>query len=631
MTGKISARPYQLEAIRATKISIEKGHRRNIIKLPTGAGKTFTAILAVKDFSRTYAPKGGDRFRVLWLAHRHELIEQPKEDFGKSWPEATVGVVKAERNEWAADVVIASVQTLRLRLDDGENSEQYYDAIVVDEAHHGAAKSYLQVLDFYQNKTPPAGHQKPLVIGLTATPDRPDGLSLKCAFDAISYDLSIDDAIDGGYLCRAAPIKAVLPDLHLENVRINRQGDYQEAELAAELLRAGVAEATAKVVIEHASGRKTLVFTVSVDQAQRTSDALVAKGVSSDWVAGVTKRRDREQKLQAYKEAENSVLCSAMLLTEGLDIPSVDCIVVARPTRNSSLYIQMIGRGLRRCEGKKDCLVIDIVGAHQQHGLTAGSQIGGAVRKDKQAGPGEPREPRDRMYSCTGSCRSLSHKGILEEGWIVWIAPPPAGPGFCPECGSRVREAGQGEMELSLLSSLLRASRSAYSEEQREFDEARWIPCLDGIVALPAGDVTFVAYRLPGGDYALEAMLRQRKNRFTALYSGPLALCQAIGLDLATRENALEHSDVSATWRKKRPTHGHLAALAQWTEWTTVLPMIPGPYETAGEVSDEITKIIVGHRYSMRLRQKGRKSDVGNPTRTKPKDVPSWGAPGGHR
>ena len=336
--GAVDLRPYQEEARRAVEREWDEGRAKTLLVLPTGCGKTIVFAMVAKD-----VVDGGGR--VLVLAHRGELLDQAADKIGKATG-LGCSVEKAERTsvgEWFR-VTVGSVQTMMRPSRLERFPHDWFDAIIVDEAHHGAD-----------------------VLGVTATPDRGDRRDLGAYFDSIAYEYTLPRAIKEGYLC---PIKAQTVPLAIDLAAVRTQsGDYSAGDLgtaldpyleriADEMLAAGCAE------------RKTVVFLPLVKTSQKFRGILEAKGFRAMEVNGES--ADRAETLAAFDEAGGgAVLCNSMLLTEGWDCPSVDCVVVLRPTKVRSLYCQMVGRGTRLSPetGKTELLLLDFLWHVERHEL----------------------------------------------------------------------------------------------------------------------------------------------------------------------------------------------------------------------------------------------------------------------
>jgi superfamily II DNA or RNA helicase len=346
---------------------------RAICSLPTGCGKTIAALML-------HEALGG---RTLWLAHRDELITQPRDAARALMPkDHDIGVVKAEDNDYEArDLVIASVPTLARasRLDQISNEE--FDLIVVDEAHHSAAPTYRRILDTFASV--PA-------LGITATPSRDDKKSLlECYPEGIAFKYSIRRAVDEGYLVRPVPHRITMPEFDPDSLARNKSGDFAIDALAKEMLTEAAVNATIEgIKYGWEQDRRIIVFCVTVTQAKLVAQRCNKLGMSAAYVSGDMPIETRRETLASHKAGSFSILTNFGVLTEGYDSPCVDCVLVARPTSNAELYVQMCGRGLRtRCScgslqqdppcscAKPDCLIIDLVGAHQAHGLTTADTL----------------------------------------------------------------------------------------------------------------------------------------------------------------------------------------------------------------------------------------------------------------
>ncbi len=356
----LALRPYQEDALRAIEAAAEAGITRQLVALPTGAGKTVV-------FAHLARQRGG---RTLILAHRDELIRQAVDKVHLVDSTAQIGVVKAEHDEHDRPVVIASIQTLThpRRL---ARLTTPYDTIIVDEAHHAAAASYRAILD-HCGTFRPSG---PLTVGFTATPDRGDGVGLDGVFEQIVFERTILELMEDGYLCdlRAVRVRveANLGGLH------NRGGDFVAAESAAALLDADAPTHIVSAYLEHAVNRKALVFTPTVAVAEAVAAAFRGTGIAAEALDGTTPVGERRAILGRFREGKTRIVANCAVLTEGFDEPTVDCIVIARPTRSRGLYQQMIGRGTRRAPGKGDCLILDVVGATNRHDLVTTASLFG--------------------------------------------------------------------------------------------------------------------------------------------------------------------------------------------------------------------------------------------------------------
>ena len=341
-------RPYQEEARQAVESQWDKGLKKTLLVLPTGCGKTIVFAKVAEDQVR----QGN---RVLILAHRGELLEQAADKIGKA-TRLGCAVEKADQTclgSWFR-VVVGSVQSLMREKRLGQFPEDYFGTIIIDEAHHCISGSYQKVLGHFPEAR---------VLGVTATPDRGDMRNLGEVFDSLAYEYTLPRAIREGYL---SPIKAMTIPLKLDLSGVALQsGDFKAGDIATALdpYLYQIADEMAKYCRE----RKTVVFLPLVKTSQKFRDILLEKGFRAAEVNGES--RDRAEILADFDQGKYNVLCNSMLLTEGWDCPSVDCVVVLRPTKVRSLYSQMVGRGTRLYPGKEHLLLLDFLWHTERHEL----------------------------------------------------------------------------------------------------------------------------------------------------------------------------------------------------------------------------------------------------------------------
>jgi superfamily II DNA or RNA helicase len=361
----LEARDYQVEALDSIEQAEREGVRRPLVVHPTGTGKTVTFGHAIK--------RRADRGRSLVLLHREELASQAAEKLGWIAPELKTGIVKAERNELDADVVIASVPTVqsdkRLAQLLNSHTRSPFGTVIADEAHHAPAPSWTKVLTAMGAFRP----YGPLAVGFTATPER-DGKTLGVWEKVVSY-LSIREAIFRGFLCPILPAHVIQTRMDMGKVR-KTGGDYSGGDLGQELEAAGAIEQMADAVLEHAKDRKGVAFLPTVRTSELLAEALRVRGFRAEHVDGNTPTDERAAILARLKTGETQWVSNCAVLTEGFDEPSVDAVLIGRPTRFHGLYVQMVGRGTRVSPGKKDLLVLDVVGASTRHELVGLVDLG---------------------------------------------------------------------------------------------------------------------------------------------------------------------------------------------------------------------------------------------------------------
>lgn len=364
----IFPRDYQVDAIDAVAAAYQRGLRRMVVCLPTGTGKTIVFAILI-------ARKGG---RTLVLAHRDELISQAFEKIRMVSPSAKVGIVAAERNDFDQPVICGSVQTLcrpeRLR------QLPPVDTIVIDECHHAVADSYVEILKGLKGFEPDG----PLVLGVTATPDRLDGLGLATVFQEVVYSKNIADFLphvrpDG--LCDLVTMLVSVKDLNLDQVK-RAGGDFRESSLAEAMRSSGAIPTIVEHWKRHASDRKTVCFLPSVGLSMNLQGEFQSQGYRAVHVDGSLEKDERRRRLEGFAAGQYQILCNCQIATEGYDEPSIDCVLIGRATSSRALYTQMVGRGLRPFPGKKNCLVLDVVGVSTRHQIVGVADIFGLTRSE---------------------------------------------------------------------------------------------------------------------------------------------------------------------------------------------------------------------------------------------------------
>lgn len=341
-------RPYQEEARKKVQHEWEEGRKRTLLVLPTGCGKTIVFSKIIEDLVRL-----GER--VLVIAHRSELLEQASDKL-KTATGLNTALEKAENTSIGSwyRVVVGSVQTLQREKRLKQFPKDYFDTIIIDEAHHALSSSYQNVLSYFDEAQ---------VLGVTATPDRGDKQNLGKVFDSLAYEYSLIDAIRSGYLSK---ISAITIPLTLDLSKVSQQaGDFKAADIGTAL--DPYLDQIADEMVKQCKDRKTVVFLPLVKTSQKFKDILNSKGFKAAEVNGSSE--DRTEVLKDFDNDKYNVLCNSMLLTEGWDCPTVDCIVVLRPTKVRALYSQMVGRGTRIAPNKKDVLLLDFLWHTERHEL----------------------------------------------------------------------------------------------------------------------------------------------------------------------------------------------------------------------------------------------------------------------
>lgn len=356
-------RSYQRACVEAVRAELG-GVRSTLSVLFTGAGKTQIGGTIVKHWPG----------RVLWLAHRDELIRQAAARIQQMAGEQP-SIDMASEYAWGSRIVVGSVQTLR-----GKRLERHpadrFSLVVIDEAHHAPSASYRAILEHF-------GEAK--VFGITATADRLDGIAQGNVFDSIAFRKDIDEGIAEGYLVPVVPVAKLIESVDLSKIK-TKGGDLSEGALEEEMLKS--VAAIARATFETVGDRKTLVFTPGVGSAHAVAAALnEMRAGCARVVDGTTDKDIRRQILRAHRAGEFQFLVNCLVFTEGYDDPTVAAIVNARPTKSRALYVQVAGRGLRvlpgigelldlgeriaaiKASAKPDCLLVDITGQAGRHKL----------------------------------------------------------------------------------------------------------------------------------------------------------------------------------------------------------------------------------------------------------------------
>jgi superfamily II DNA or RNA helicase len=531
-SGVLRLRPYQADAMEAVRAAWDRGMMRPAVVLPTGAGKTVVFAHLIS----TWLGLNRGR-RCLVLAHRTELIEQAADKLHDVAPHLRIGIVKANQNETLAEVIVGSVQTLK-----SENRRRMLrdvGMIVVDECHHATAESYRAVIGHFAGA---------LVVGFTATMTRSDEANLGDIWDDVVYMRSIAEMIAMGFLVRPRGIRVYVDSLDMGAVRKSGK-DYREADLGRAIEGSLAPEAIAEAIREHAAERQTIVFAPTVASAMVIESAIAAEGFKTGLVYGELAAGVRRGVLEEFRSGGIQVVVNCMVLTEGTDLPMCSCIVIARPTLHSGLYIQMAGRGLRLFPGKDSCLILDVVGASQKHGLIAPVELFGEEQKAREAKEDDTEQ-------------------VLEEDIFD-------GEGIGRDVGEDYVAGPLSHAEVDLF----HGSTSA------------WMQTYGGIWFLAAGE-RYIAI-LPGskvGTYDVAAMHKSQRGTGRWVIEGVKDMSWAMAWaegDVSASELTLARKD--SKWRAKKPNEKQIALAKR-------LGRTIKPEMLSGEVSRLITEAIASSR-----------------------------------
>ena len=379
---------------------------------PTGAGKTVMLSAAASRYKR-----------ALILQHRDELVSQNRKTFTAINPKKRSDLFTADRKNWGVHATFGMVQTL-VKERNLATMPQDLDLLVVDEAHHVAAASYLRIIKEFKDRNP-EGH----ILGLTATPQRSDRKALISVFPTVADIIQLGELVQGGFLVRP---RGIVMDLGLkaELDRIPKTSDFDMDEVAEVMDKSPLNDRIVREWKQHAGNRQTVVFTATVAHAEHMCESFVEAGVKAVVVHGKMGEEERRATLKAFDEGKYQVVLNVAVLTEGWDCQPVSCVILVRPCSSKSVMLQMVGRGLRKLDPerypgqtKSDCLIMDFGYSLVTHGnLEAEVRL---ASKAKDAEPGEA--PSKKCKGCgislpisTMVCPICGYedkisKGILEE------------------------------------------------------------------------------------------------------------------------------------------------------------------------------------------------------------------------
>ncbi|KAL4803190.1 P-loop containing nucleoside triphosphate hydrolase protein [Aspergillus unguis] len=352
----IKLRDYQEECIQSVLDHVGDGHKRLGISLATGSGKTviFTQLIGKIPTRDTTGDK------TLIIVHRRELVEQAYRHCRLAYPDRIVEVEMGNRvASGHGDIIIASVRSLTSKDRIAKFDPRRFKLVLVDEAHHIVAPTYRTALGHFglNDKSP----DSPILVGVSATFSRFDGLKLGAAIDQIVYHKDYTDMINDNWLANAM-FTTVQSEANLSSVRKDKFGDFALGSLSKAVNTIQTNDITVRAWMANAAERKsTLVFCVDIEHTKGLTETFRQYGIDARYITGTTVKATRDEQLDKFRAREFPVLLNCGLFTEGTDIPNVDCVLLARPTRSRNLLIQMIGRGLRLYPGKKDCHIIDMV------------------------------------------------------------------------------------------------------------------------------------------------------------------------------------------------------------------------------------------------------------------------------
>ncbi len=584
----LAPRDYQAEGVEAVERALARGVRRPAVVWATGLGKTVAfAHLAQRWLAARHgAGRAPGLDRVLVLAHRQELTSQAMSRIKSVAPGLRVGLVQGTRNETQSDVAVGSVLTLA-----GERRRKMLrnvGLIIVDECHHATTQSYQAILREYGALGPTAGAAAPdggaAAVGFTATMTRGDSAALGSIWQDVVHTKDYAFGVANGWLVRPRCVYVKVDDLDLSAVKRTR-GDYQAADLGEAIEASMAPEAIVKAMREHAPDRPTILFAPLVSTAELIRDELIANGFTAAVVSAKTPDDERRRILADYAERRVQVLCNAMVFTEGTDLPLTSCIVVARPTRNKGLFIQMVGRGGRPAPGKSDLVVLDVTGASLRNSLTLPVELfgeGEAERAEREPCHCVPGRPETQQCPCG---RRVCTDACLCGGGVG--------------CGCSLPEDDE-QVDFSDIGVDLDdpswANGALVAQEVDLFHGSHnaWMRTSAGIWFLPCGDRYLALVRDQAGAFDVVSIGAGSGSRWVARGIGELsyAMAWAEG-DVTSGERMIANRETR--WRAKKPSDAQRHR-ARKLGVSVVDGML------SGEVSNRITVAEASWRIDPRLK-----------------------------
>jgi superfamily II DNA or RNA helicase len=531
----VNLRPYQASTVNAL-LSPGPGINRSLCVMATGGGKTIVFASFLDQLL-----KAGER--ALILAHREELLTQARDKLSHAAPTLHVEIEQAQKraskyiNGWTKNlrqidrsVVVASIQTLR-----GKRLQSWkpdtFSCIVVDEAHHSTAGSYIDILKHFGCFDP---ERRTRLVGVTATPGRTDGVGLGAVYQEIAAEWGIRELIKLGWLC---PLTArrVTSEISLANVKASH-GDFVQSDLERTIDVSSRNELIVGAYEEHAAGERTIVFAAGVDHAHHIADLFRARGHNAETVWGDMDKDRRGKVLADFQSGAIPILTNYGVLTEGFDAPKTSCIILARPTKSSLVVAQCIGRGTRIAEGKARCLVLDVRDSIAGKNLATAASLAGLPPNFDPKG------------------ESLMEMGEEFEALDPRLKPDAIDADQLADVVSKVKK-GMSVAEIDLFAAI------RVDPEIRSRSSLAWMQTGECAWAINADKIRYGVHVDTLGRYVLT-----RDGKTTAVEEDPkTAFAYADAWVRSQHENAVKLLDLSQRWRKEPATDPQKRKLAKLT------------------------------------------------------------------
>lgn len=360
-------RPYQVEMKQKVFNEWQKGNKSVMMQMPTGTGKTMLFVSIIQDLWYHFYDKQKLK-KFLVLVHRKELVEQVQETLYKKYGLAHGTIQSGKRDNEMFHIQVAMVPTLsrKKRLNKWKDNE--FDFIICDEAHHFLADSYQTIRKAFPDA---------YLLGVTATPYRLNRQPFTDTFDILVRSKPISKFIKEGYLSEyeyysIAPTSKL--QLEIDNLKVENTGDYSEKAMSNTLDNKQIRAKVVKTWLEHAKGKKTIVYTINKQHNKHFCEEFNETGYKCVAIDSDTPKEERDNYVNQFRKGEITIICNVNIFSEGFDCPDIECIQLARPTKSLSMYLQQVGRGLRISKNKGKTIFLDNVGLYNRFGLPSANR-----------------------------------------------------------------------------------------------------------------------------------------------------------------------------------------------------------------------------------------------------------------